>query len=83
MPVILKPEDYDAWLDPGLHDAEALRQLLRPYPVEAMMAYPVSTPPKHEGQECIMPADPENRLSGSSKLTVPCIAKGLGVPRSA
>ena len=65
MPMILKPEDYAAWLDPDLHDAEALRQLLRPYPADAMMACPVSThvnSPRHEGPECIRPVEAEKGL---------------------
>ncbi len=42
MPVILSPEDFDAWLDterPG----EAARALLRPYPAAALAATPIST----------------------------------------
>jgi putative SOS response-associated peptidase YedK len=39
MPVILKPEDYAAWLDTSNHDAQAL---IRPYPAERMAARPVS-----------------------------------------
>lgn len=37
MPVILAPEDYDRWLEPG--DAPA--ELLRPYPAEAMETWMV------------------------------------------
>lgn len=43
MPVILPPDQYDRWLDPELRDPAALQPLLRPYPGEAMMGYPVST----------------------------------------
>ena len=42
MPVILPAENYAAWLDPGLDEKEALRDLLKPYPSEAMEAYRVS-----------------------------------------
>jgi putative SOS response-associated peptidase YedK len=42
MPVIVAPADYPAWLDPASHDAEALMQLVRPYPAENMAARPVS-----------------------------------------
>lgn len=42
MPVILRPEDYERWLDPGLRDAGAVEDLLAPYPAEAMETYPVS-----------------------------------------
>ena len=42
MPVILKPEDYDLWLDPEVKDPKLLKPLLRPYPSEEMIAEPVS-----------------------------------------
>ena len=42
MPVILPPENYEAWLDPGLEEKETLMDLLRPYPSDRMDAYPVS-----------------------------------------
>lgn len=41
MPVIIRPEDYDAWLDPGLTDIDIVGELIDPYPAEAMEAYPV------------------------------------------
>jgi len=41
MPVILRPEDEAAWLDPDA-DPRDLHALLRPYPAEAMEAYAVS-----------------------------------------
>jgi len=31
MPVILDPDAYDLWLDPGMGDAAAASELLRPY----------------------------------------------------
>lgn len=58
MPVILAPKDYDLWLDPGVQKAELLRPLLRPYPSEGMLAYPVSTwvnKPKNDSPRCIEP----------------------------
>jgi putative SOS response-associated peptidase YedK len=42
MPVILRREDEAAWLNPDETAAETLVPLLRPYPAEAMTAYPVS-----------------------------------------
>jgi putative SOS response-associated peptidase YedK len=42
MPVILKPEDYDLWLNLEVKDPELLKPLLRPYPSEEMVAQPVS-----------------------------------------
>jgi putative SOS response-associated peptidase YedK len=43
MPVILPPEAYARWLDPGMRHAEALYDLLGPFPADAMRARPVST----------------------------------------
>ena len=42
MPVILKPSDYDVWLDPQVEDASALSALLVPYPADEMQAEQVS-----------------------------------------
>lgn len=56
MPVILSPLDYEAWLDPGLKDKQALQALLRPYPPEAMEAFPVSTivnNPRNDAASCV------------------------------
>ena len=39
MPVILAPADYGRWLDVSAADPA---DLLRPYPPDAMIAYPVS-----------------------------------------
>ena len=41
MPVIIAPEDYGRWLDPGVQTAEPILPLLRSYPEGAMEAYPV------------------------------------------
>lgn len=56
MPVILKPEDYDRWLDPQIQKSEQLQPLLQSYSSEAMTAYPVSTKvnnPTNDSPECI------------------------------
>jgi len=57
MPVILAPDDYAAWL--GEDEVREVTELLRPYPSEAIRAYPVRTvvnSPKNDGPECIEPA---------------------------
>jgi putative SOS response-associated peptidase YedK len=41
MPVILHPQDYDLWLDPGVQKPELLQPLLKAYPSDRMAAYPV------------------------------------------
>ena len=41
MPVILAPEDWDAWLDPENTDADELAKLLVPAPEEMLTLWPV------------------------------------------
>jgi putative SOS response-associated peptidase YedK len=56
MPVILKPEDYNQWLDPQIQKPEQLQPLLQSYSSEAMVSYPVSTKvnnPTNDSPECI------------------------------
>ena len=56
MPVVLPPEDYEMWLDPDFKEREALTSLLRPYPNDAMEAYPVSrrvNSPSNNVPDCI------------------------------
>jgi putative SOS response-associated peptidase YedK len=56
MPVILRPEDEDIWLDRETYDAELLLSLLAPYDAGQMRAYPVSAivgNAKHDRPECI------------------------------
>ncbi len=43
MPVIVAPENYDLWLDPGFKNTGEISGLLQPFPAERMRAYPVST----------------------------------------
>jgi putative SOS response-associated peptidase YedK len=43
MPVILDPDNYDLWLDPGMRDVIAASELLRPFDAGMMRSYPVST----------------------------------------
>ena len=59
MPVIVAPQDYAAWLDPGSHDAAALMRYVRPYPAERMSAYRVSarvSKPENDDAALIEPA---------------------------
>lgn len=72
MPVILPAESYAAWL--GLESAppEELQRLLRPYPADAMTAFPVSSyvnSPANDDARCIEPlggrAPAQPRLPGS------------------
>ena len=59
MPIIIRPADYEAWLDPGLTDSGTLGELMAPYPAELMEAYPVGKAvgnPRAQGPELIRPA---------------------------
>jgi len=47
MPVILDPDSYDLWLDPGMRDAGVASDLLKPYDTRMMRCYPVSTRINH------------------------------------
>jgi len=42
MPVMLRPEDEQFWLDHAVTDTRDLLPLLVPYPADAMEAYAVS-----------------------------------------
>ncbi|MBZ5680507.1 MAG: SOS response-associated peptidase [Acidobacteriia bacterium] len=39
MPVILDPDRYDLWLDPGMKDAGAASELLKPYDARLIRSY--------------------------------------------
>jgi putative SOS response-associated peptidase YedK len=43
MPVILDPDSYELWLDPGMRDVGAASDLLKPYGARLMRCYPVSS----------------------------------------
>jgi putative SOS response-associated peptidase YedK len=68
MPVILNPDSYDLWLDPGMQNVTAVSELLKPYDAWLMRCYPVSTRINHvanDDAECSKPverAQIQNRL---------------------
>ena len=43
MPVILEPENYELWLDPGFKDLDTLTAMLKPFDAAKMKCYSVST----------------------------------------
>ena len=51
MPVILAPESYDLWLDPGMTNVQVISELLKPYDARLMRSYPVSTRLNHVAQD--------------------------------
>ncbi len=61
--VILPPEHYDQWLDPGDQPADRLLSLLKPFPAEQMEAFPVSravNTATNDEAECIEPVASES-----------------------
>jgi len=71
MPVILEPDSYDLWLDPGFTDVTAVADLLKPYDARLMRCYPVSTRinrAENDDAECAEPveleAPPQGQLFG-------------------
>ena len=59
MPVIIRPADFDQWLDPEWRDADAMKVLLQPWPADEMVAYPVNkavNSPANNDAQCIAPA---------------------------
>jgi putative SOS response-associated peptidase YedK len=58
MPVILDPDNYDLWLDPGMTNVEAVSELLKPFDARQMRCYPISMRIDHvanDDAECSAP----------------------------
>ena len=58
MPVILRREDHEAWLDAGMSKSELLTPLIGPYPHEEMAACAVSAlvnSPSNDTPRCVEP----------------------------
>jgi putative SOS response-associated peptidase YedK len=68
MPVILAPDSYDLWLDPGMQNVAAISELMKPYDARLMRCYPVSSHVNHvanDDEACSAPvhlAEVQNRL---------------------
>jgi len=60
MPVILDPDSYDLWFDPGMQNVAAASELLKPYDARLMRCYPVSSRVNHvanDDEECSRPVE--------------------------
>lgn len=58
MPVILKKEDEDLWLNPDIQNSDVVLHLLKPFSSDDMETYEISTyvnNPRNEGEKCIVP----------------------------
>jgi len=71
MPVILRPEDEEQWLDSSRTAFSKARSLLKPHPAELMNAHDVSTivnSAKYDGPECIQTVSEEETPRGQLSL---------------
>jgi putative SOS response-associated peptidase YedK len=62
MPVILKRDNYDLWLDNAITDLERLSWVMVPYASELMKLYPVASKvnkASYDGPDCIEAVDEE------------------------
>jgi putative SOS response-associated peptidase YedK len=60
MPVILRKEDEEEWLDPKVTDPVEIMHFLQPFPAKEMAAYPISTAVnnvRNDGEELIQPLE--------------------------
>jgi putative SOS response-associated peptidase YedK len=58
MPVILHPDSYELWLDPGMTDVQVVSEFLKPFDPSLMRCYPVSTRINHvanDDEDCCRP----------------------------
>jgi putative SOS response-associated peptidase YedK len=58
MPAIIRPEDYETWLDPAVANVEVLQGLLAPYPERFMEAFRVGRTvnnPANDGPDLLLP----------------------------
>jgi putative SOS response-associated peptidase YedK len=67
MPVILNPDSYDLWLDPGMKDVATVSELLRPCDGRLMRCFPVSSRVNsviNDDEECSRPTEVSNSQRG-------------------
>src|SRR5262245_11319533 len=67
MPVILRPEDEEQWLEVSRIPFTKAKSLLRPYPDESMEAHdvsPIVNSAKYDGPECIQPVLDDDMTPG-------------------
>jgi putative SOS response-associated peptidase YedK len=67
MPMILRPEDEEQWLDASRTPFARAKSLLQPYPDELMNAHdvsPIVNSAKYDGPDCIQPVSDDEIPSG-------------------
>jgi putative SOS response-associated peptidase YedK len=60
MPVILDPDGYDLWLDPGMKNVSVVSEFLKAYDARLMRSYPVSARINHvanDDADCSTPVE--------------------------
>jgi putative SOS response-associated peptidase YedK len=60
MPVILGPDAYELWLDPGMQNVAAASDMLKPYDARLMRCFPVNARINHvanDDAECSAPVE--------------------------
>jgi putative SOS response-associated peptidase YedK len=68
MPVIVHPDSYDLWLDPGMTNVQVISEMLKPFDAQPMRCYPVNTRINHvanDDEQCSAPvqlAQTQDRL---------------------
>lgn len=60
MPVILEPDSYELWLDPGIMDSSTACNMPKPYDARLRRCYSVNTRINHvtnDDEECSAPVE--------------------------
>jgi putative SOS response-associated peptidase YedK len=58
MPLILKPDAFDSWLDPNIQDVNQLNNIMQDQHVREMKSYPISkfvNRVQNNSKKCIEP----------------------------
>ena len=69
MPVILPPESYELWLDPGFSNLKEIIEMLKPYEAGLMKKHPVSSRVNavvNDGAECAEPVSEVGKANGTT-----------------
>jgi putative SOS response-associated peptidase YedK len=69
MPVILRQEDEEQWLDASRTPFSKAKSVLKPYPDELMDAHdvwPIVNSAKYDGPECIQPVSDARYLAAGN-----------------
>jgi len=80
MPVILDPDSYDVWLDPGMTNADAASDMLKPYSAHLMRCYPVSARINHvanDDEGCSIPVELTEKLLDATDIVRDTIFRQL------